>query len=56
MIEELTAENRPYAVELQCSQAFESAYREGHQWFVDDGILVAESAQVVAIQIPARRI
>ena len=55
MVRELTFENHPYAVELQGAKEHEAVYREGDRWFADDGTPVAESAEIIAIRIPARR-
>ena len=48
-------EKRLYSVALKNEKAFRAAYREGHQWFTEKGALVAKSAQIASICVPARR-
>ena len=55
VIEELTVEHRPYAVELKDAKVFGAAYREGHQWFANDGAPIASSPDIYSITLPARR-
>lgn len=56
LVEELTVEKRCYAVALKSNQVYNAAYREGHQWFTKGGVPVAESDEIVSINIPARRL
>jgi len=55
LVEELTVEKRFYSVSLKSDKVFDAAYREGHQWFTEGGVRVAESAEIASINIPARR-
>ena len=55
LVEEITSERHAYEVELAGSGKCDGAWRLGSEWFDSDGEHVADSVDIVAIRVPARR-
>lgn len=54
LLEELTVERQTYAVKLSSTSETITAWRQGNKWYDSDGRAVADSADIAAVQVPAR--
>jgi len=54
-LETLTVEQVLYEIELIDDTNWILGQRQGYSWYNEDGVHLAEAAQIKAIRIPARR-